>query len=290
MKPVTAKAYVYNSDSAPTVITGIAAQDPSKSGSMKRSARNACNDFNLDDNLGIAEKTTIRWAIHVNNPIFDDDVDQMMTMRQTPAGSPLFWDHPVRYLPRISDKNLYRTIMIDNIPIGASVQDVLSHIRGGMLESIQLLPAIGTCTTFMTARIVFVYEAAAHGLRIRDLNSPIHIKGSRVRVWPVLQPTYPRHPAVTEVIRQGATRILLILHISSAALQILKYKLATQRDAGFLVEERLSYDNYPVFEFTSIAEAVKAARIVETDPSLGGTAAAFDTDPCDEHDYTPIDE
>ena len=290
IEPVTAKSSVHESDSAYKVVTRTAAQDAFELSSMKNSALSAYDDILIDDSLGVAEDTTIRWAVHANNPIFDDEIECAMTMRQMIAGSQLFWEHPVRYLPKLSEKNLYRTIMIDHIPNGTSVQDVLSHIRGGMVESVQLLPAIGASTSFMTARIVFVYEAAAHGLRIRDSKHPIRINGSRVRVWPVLQPTYPRHPAVTEAICHGATRVLLILHISSTALKTLDYKLAPQRDAGFLVEERLSYDGYPVFEFTTIAEAVKAARIVETDPGLGGTAAAFDTDPCDEHNYTPVDE
>ena len=59
------------------------------------------------------------------------------------------------------DKNLFRTVMIDFIPIGSTYKDVLSQVCGGSLEQIQLFEPVGNVTNFMTARVVFNYELGA---------------------------------------------------------------------------------------------------------------------------------
>ena len=231
--------------------------------------------------------TTIYWNVHANNPIFDDDDDLQMTRRQILAPSALFWDHPVRYLPQLSEKNLYRTMMIDFIPQGSTYRDILGYIHGGTVESIQLFPPIGTSTKFMTARVVFVAEASAHGLYLRNQRHPIRIRGQQVRVWQILQPTYPRNPKLTKAISEGATRMLGIINISERAEHLLRTKLMPQKAAGFLIQEMETFDACPLFEFTTIAEAVKAANIVETDRDLGGTMAVFENDPCEGYIYAP---
>lgn len=258
-----------------------------KRGSKKhRTTENVVVSLTQKPNLKVLTfpySTMIHWNIHSNNPIFEDEVDLSRAMRSTYSPNPLFWKHPVRYLPDLSEKNLYRTIMIDFIPSDTPLKEVLQHIRGGIVESIQLVPPVGQANTFMTARIVFVYEASAHGLYLQDQRTGIHINGRRVRLWQVLQPTYPRHYLLSQAIDEGASRVLLILDMTSAAAGKLSEKLAPQRLGGFLIDEGMSFDGYRRLEFTSIAEAIKAAETIEGDPELGGTTAIFDDDPCEAH-------
>lgn len=64
-------------------------------------------------------------------------------------------------VPKVTAPNIYRTVMIDFIPIGAKYSDILAHIRGGALESIQLYGPVGSATNFVTARVVFTHELGA---------------------------------------------------------------------------------------------------------------------------------
>jgi len=61
----------------------------------------------------------------------------------------------------MTDKNIFRTVMIDFIPFGTPYCDVLAQTRGGTLESIQLYGPIGDATDFVTARVVYTEETGA---------------------------------------------------------------------------------------------------------------------------------
>jgi hypothetical protein len=100
------------------------------------------------------------------------------------------YEKQVRFLPNPTEKNLYRTVMIDYIPPGATYQDVLAHLRTGALESIQMFPPLRGCTDYLTARVVFTYELPAVSVimqfekRLREGN-PMRIRGEHVRIWQV---------------------------------------------------------------------------------------------------------
>jgi hypothetical protein len=100
------------------------------------------------------------------------------------------WEKQVRFLPNPTEKNLYRTVMVDYIPPGATYQDVLAHLRAGALESIQMFPPLRGSTDYLTARVVFTYELPAVSVimqfekRLREGN-PMRIRGEPVRIWQV---------------------------------------------------------------------------------------------------------
>ena len=54
--------------------------------------------------------------------------------------------------------------MIDFIPFGTPYSDLLTQIRGGTLESVQMYGPIGNATDFVTARIIFTDETGAADL------------------------------------------------------------------------------------------------------------------------------
>ena len=194
---------------------------------------------------------SIPWVINDHNPIFDDDQDAGAARQFNHLhfnANRTFWAHPVRYLPEVTEQNAYRTIMIDFIPLGSTYKDVLGSIRGGMLESIQLLPPLGRSTNFMTARVVFVYEAAARNMYMEDQHMGIFIRGQLVRVWQVLQPTYPRSVVLQEDIDAGYTRNLMIWEATENQNARLLTKLARQVQTGTLVDDWTSHDGKRVLE------------------------------------------
>ena len=147
--------------------------------------------------------TKILWSMSALQPVFDDDQQVKQAMqsngiidrhyaatRKTSTHTTYFWQHPVRFLPSPTEKNLYRTVMIDYIPQGTTYQDVLAHVRTGALESIQLFPPLRGCTDYFTARIVFTYELGAVLMVMQYQKRFSHrdafqIKGVPVRVWQV---------------------------------------------------------------------------------------------------------
>lgn len=135
----------------------------------------------------------IQWAMNSLVPLFNSESEVRRAKQGTAMSgnnSSYFWRHPVRFSPSATEKNLYRTVMVDYIPLNATYQDVLQHVRTGALESIQLLPPLRGSTDFLTARVVFIYETSATAMAMQyqkriDQRHPIKIQGCAVRFWQV---------------------------------------------------------------------------------------------------------
>lgn len=111
----------------------------------------------------------------------------------------------------------------------------------------------------------------------------IRINGRPVRVWQVLEPTYPKNGDLEEAIYlNGHTRILIINAPMVEAKQVLKRKLRKQIEAGFILDISRSDDDddTTIVEFTNIEEATKALERFLDDPDLAGADFGFDDDPC----------
>lgn len=186
--------------------------------------------------------------------------------------------------------------MIDFIPFGTPYSDVLAEIRGGTIESVQLYGPIGCATDFVTARVVFTHELGAINLyKVGSLASlyavanhiqrgqdpGINVNGKRVRVWQVLEPTYPKNKILEEDIHQnGHTRILIVNAPIDDIDQVLKRKLLPQITQGLVLDIGRSYDGVPIVEFTSIEEATKALHVLLDDREFAGSDFDFDEDYC----------
>lgn len=226
---------------------------------------------------------TIRWNVNRENPVWDDDHEKMLALGRESLpfnAQNSFWKHPVRYI-EYAEKNLFRTVMIDYIPIGATYKDVLNEISGGSLEQIELFDPIGSATDYVTARIVFNYELSASTTANHARDHGMKIKGQPVRVWQVLTQTWPKNKQLDEdVFVNCYTRILLIAKVDPEHLATIPEKLAFLGTS--IVEFGLSYDGMPLVEFTNVAAAVKALNVLVNDPELGRAEFDFEEDPCAE--------
>jgi hypothetical protein len=229
-----------------------------------------------------------KWAISQNRPLFDDD--QELARAQRLHGGlqryqALFWQHPVRYLPASDEKNLCRTLIIDFLPVNTTVKDVLGLIRGGALESIQLFPPVGLVTDFMTARVVFHYELPADDMYIYWQKYGFTVRGQPIRVLQ-LEYTYPKSRQLDEdVFIRCYTRILLIENINDRVIQRLPAYLNRQINMGFIVEIGQADDGITIIEFTSVMEAAKAMRAMQTEEMFHGAIFDFEDDYCEEGSY-----
>ncbi|KAI1621317.1 hypothetical protein EDD37DRAFT_672975 [Exophiala viscosa] len=226
-----------------------------------------------------------KWFVNKNKPIFADDAELMEAV----AGADAVWvrnspfvEHPVRYLPEsaAATPNAYRTVMVDQIPLNTTLEDVLAVVRGGSLESIELHGPVGRATSFMTARIVFSYETAANTMYKQQEKAPFEINGATVRTWKPIDPTYPCNGEIEEAIYgdEQATRILLIGNINDDDYSVIPLKLARLNLSGRVIEYSWTHDGYGSLEFTDVKSAYKAMKELKRDRDLVGAIFRYDDD------------
>ena len=228
-----------------------------------------------------------KWAILQNKPLFDDE-DELARARRLHGGRQqytIFWQHPVRYLPASNEKNLCRTLIIDFLPLDTTLKDVLGLIRGGALESIQLFEPIGSVTDFKTARVVFHYEIPACDMYAYWQKHGLTLRGQPIRVLQ-LGYTYPKNRQLDEdVFTRCYTRILLIDNVNDRVIRQLPAYLNNQVKMGFVIEIGKADDGITMIEFTSVDEAAKAMRAMQTEEMFQGVVFDFDDDYCQEGSY-----
>jgi hypothetical protein len=227
------------------------------------------------------------WAILQNKPLFDDEHELARARRLQASHQQhaTFWQHPVRYLPASDEKNLCRTLIIDFLPLDTTLKDVLSLIRGGALESIQLFEPIGNVTDFKTARVVFHYEIPACDMYAYWQKYGLTLRGQPIRVLQ-LGYTYPKNRQLDEdVFTRCYTRILLIDNLNDQVMQRLPAYLNRQVKMGFIIEIGQADGGITMVEFTSVGEAAKAMRAMQTEEMFQGAVFDFDEDYCQEGSY-----
>lgn len=216
-----------------------------------------------------------KWKIHKDNPIFEDEAEKWEILHRM---GPLFFNnspfgtHPVRFLPEDAALSVdaFRTVMIDGIPVGSTMMDVLDIVKGGSLESIQLFAPIGTATTSMTARVVFIHERAAHNM-IRHQQSTGGVDSTAtqfkigevsVRCWMPTDATYPRNANVERAIsEQSASRIILVPGVDDYVYNMLPYEIPAPYDRH-IIDFGYMPDGAATIEFSDIKTAIKVKEIL----------------------------
>ncbi|KEF51425.1 uncharacterized protein A1O9_12574 [Exophiala aquamarina CBS 119918] len=222
------------------------------------------------------------WKIHKDNPIFHDNSEKERAKHF--SGIPLdpssqFYNHPVRYLPEngVKSEDTFRTVMIDHIPLGTCANEVLHIIRGGAVESIEMVGPIGKATDYMTARVVFILEDSAMAMaKLQDLE----INRVKLYCWLVREPTYPRSGDMEEFVTGGldATRILWINNLKPAQYTQIQGVIMGLGLGRQLIGLDWGWESRAVLEFTSIKAAVKAAKCILKHPVYADATISFDED------------
>ncbi|RMZ82884.1 hypothetical protein DV737_g1873, partial [Chaetothyriales sp. CBS 132003] len=250
----------------------------------------------LIDSVGLL-KLNIKWKVTAENPIYNDENEKERSLwreRPTLNQNSLFWRHPVRYVDYL-EKNLFRTVMIDYIPLGATCSDILANIHGGAIEKMQLVGPIGTAAIYMTARIVFNYELSASTTASHARSHGMRVLGKPVRVWQVITQTYPKTAQLeSDVFENMYTRLLLVnlknanigVEVREQMLGLLPAKLAWLQDE--LIGMGKTLDGYDLIEFMSVQAATKAMEQLRRDEDFGGIELDFEDDPCAEPSATGI--
>ncbi|RMD44301.1 hypothetical protein DV735_g797, partial [Chaetothyriales sp. CBS 134920] len=241
------------------------------------------------DSLGPL-KMNIRWKVTGENPIYDEGEKEKYLWRERTIANQkaLFWQYPVRFIED-AEKNVFRTVMIDYIPIGATYPDILAKVRGGAIEKIQLIGPIGSAIDYMTARIVFHSEESASKMASHARDHGMKILDKPVRVWQVITQTYPKTAELAwDVFENMYTRLLLVniknanvgVEVRAKMRELLPAKLDWLQDE--LVGMGKTADGYDLIEFTSVQAATMAMEQLRRDKDFGGIELDFEDDPCAE--------
>lgn len=207
-----------------------------------------------------------------------------------------FWLNGLRYTPEDpAEGNAFRTIMIEDIPIGTSSKEVLDTVIGGPLESFQLCDT-SSISGFLTARIVYIYQEAAYDMvkHVRHLHlqsqKGIFVNGSKVHVVHLTSEatTPPPNDLAKDIYEYGFTRVLRLSDLTPNQAKILKSLLLTdavqirkleeqelEREEG--KSEGLVYD----VEMRSVRDADIWKARLERDVDFQGAKLGIGSDPCD---------
>lgn len=252
------------------------------------------NDSTQESSASSPRSSRSHEARRRNQPkdaVFDSPIEQQRAHRinQRIAGysdllDPAFFTHGLLYNPPVSAINVYRTILIDNLPIGVTLTDVLGLVTTGTLISAHLLDT-RSITKSMTVYLVFLEEDSATALVNTQSGSPFIFCNRPARVMLLRTPTPPLRPLLHHgIFNEGWTRCVAITNapkgftpelcksmISRAPLKrdwIVNMKMRT-KDAAIVIH----------FETLEAAEWA-LQRLRQTD-MLEGSSVLFARDPCD---------
>ncbi|KAI9833488.1 MAG: hypothetical protein M1819_003646 [Sarea resinae] len=189
----------------------------------------------------------------------------------------------VRYLPFAHHPDVFRTVMMQKIPPGVALHDVLEKVRGGLVVSARLLSTEVICGT-QTAMVTFLRESAALDYIDFATTNSITFAGSQAQISFAETATWPSTQCIRDGIEQhGHSRCLRIYDLpSKAPVAMLKKKLHPVEYYGVHVidhrEDGLSGDLE--VRFSSVATSVLARAILKLTPAYCRSRINFSPDPC----------
>ncbi|KAL8640936.1 MAG: hypothetical protein Q9228_002195 [Teloschistes exilis] len=123
---------------------------------------------------------------------------------------PDLFRYGVRFRPAPEESDMYRTVIVDDLPSKLSISSLLEHVRGGAVVEAQLHNT-ATISGHSSAMIIFVHEHGARSFESRARQLPLRFAGVEARVTLLPTPTWPMSPNLrTAIMNHGHTRCLEI--------------------------------------------------------------------------------
>lgn len=198
---------------------------------------------------------------------------------------PGFFRFGIRYRPDdATARNVFRTVVIDNLPPRFALSTLLMQIKGGAVLDAKLLNTIGIHGR-TSAMITFVHEQAAKALEARARSHPFHFNGLQARVVLLPSPTWPMAPALqTRILHHGHTRCLQVHDFprSSITPRELEQDLCLCRSltSHGIEAKKLRADGVLELRFTAVLYAEMARRVLMRQPRYRHCVCEHLPDPC----------
>lgn len=227
----------------------------------------------------------IRWALG-KATVFDNPHEEVAAARHPGniigrrLSENMFFQWGLRYIPSAPAVNVYRTVLIEKLPQGISLDQILPRIRGGQIYSATLCDTTNL-TQYWTALIIFVHEAGASSFLRRVEQEGLYVGFTAVSVRRVPTPTYLFNPSLMQGIRQqGRTRCLAVCS-PEPTLKAILHKILTNSGLSEQVEcfGEKDPEGATSIRFHSIKAAVRAYEVLVDTKNLK-LAVDFIADPC----------
>lgn len=132
-----------------------------------------------------------------------------------------FFQYGLRYIPKATDKDVYRTVRIENLPETTTLDKVLSEIHYGDVFSADLLNTL-PITGYHTARVVFLHQISAEEFCKSVKKRGLIIEDVRARVTLEKTATYPIALSMKKAIWEGCTRCLIVDEVPEALVECIE--------------------------------------------------------------------
>lgn len=230
-----------------------------------------------------------RWSPET---IFDSTQDRetavLINKRSAQAGArdvPFqdFFKHGIRYVPRLYEQDVYRTVAIAGLPLSITMKALLEKVRGGMLVDAKLLDT-AKITGSNTALVTFLHERSAMAFEDHAKRHPITVSKIVTRVAVVPTPTWPIPINLrTGIEEYGRTRCFEVHNIPrNISLPTLRQELTASpvMKSDSLECMRLGADRVLGLRFSSIIAAGQSSVLFSKTLRYRGCTVQCIPDPC----------
>jgi len=196
---------------------------------------------------------------------------------------PDLFKYGVRFKPDPSERNIYRTILVQGLSSDTTMRQILQNIRGGEVVDAKLLE---TCklTGSNSALIVFLHEHAAMAYEEYARNNPLTINNQPVSAKVVNSPTYPTRTGLKKAIEDLQHTRCLEIHnfprqVSESQLR-LDLRVSAHMHGDRVEHLKMRKDGILELHYSSIAYAGQGFGMFTTYRLYKGSKACFVLDPC----------
>ncbi|KAL8851839.1 MAG: hypothetical protein Q9221_003265 [Calogaya cf. arnoldii] len=248
-----------------------------------------CDSLSASPQPAITDLFVPKWSVLPYTMAVSERANAIMLHQRHAAGKeqefPGFFKFGIQFRPNSAVGNVFRTVVVDNLPPRFAISTLLLVIKGGAVADAKLLNTIGIHGR-SSALITFVREQAAKAFEDQALVKPFFFDGLQARVVLVPTRTWPMASALqTGVLQHGHTRCLQVQNfprsIKPAELEK-DLKMCRSVTSHQIEAKRLRSDGVLELRFTSIKYAEIAWGIF-TSKVLGRyrqCTCKFMTDPC----------
>jgi hypothetical protein len=180
----------------------------------------------------------LRWAIE-GPSVFDDEDDELGAFYFRPNllsrhrfSDIWMFQYGLRYVPAKSDRNVHRTVRIENLPSNSTLKQILPAVSGEIFSA--YLADTTPITRSQTAIVTFVWQSDT--LRfIQASKDGIPLGPALAKVVPVNTPTYPFSAELERLIfEEGCTRCLCVSNICETLKSEIRRALGKSAHANYI--------------------------------------------------------
>lgn len=197
---------------------------------------------------------------------------------------PDLFKHPyaIQYIPTPGTRNLYRTLVISNLPLAATMTALLEQVRGGVIFDAKLLNTT-TITGGKTALVTFLHQRNAEAFEAHAKRHPIIIQDRTAKVTLLKTANWPSPLSQRAMLEGNRTRCLEVTeyprHVTCSDLRR-KLRVCSVMKVDRIEHVALRYDGVLALRFDSIADAWKAQGMFASSQEFRGCVVRFAIDPC----------